>query len=163
MRVVTNRRLVEFAARHPEAARPLQAWRQLMEAQSYASFAELRQCFSSVDKVGDLHVFDTRVVELADVLVDSGQAETGAALEDLFVVITELIADYDRRHFLLPTLPPRDLLRFLMEQHGLTQSDRMRPANPPCPSSSSVIMQSLATRCAAAVRRCGYSTASASA
>lgn len=100
-----------------------------MEAQSYASFAQLRQCFSSVDKVGDLHVFDTRVVELADVLVDSGQAETGAALEDLFVVITELIADYDRRHFLLPTLPPRDLLRFLMEQHGLTQSDLPEAGN----------------------------------
>jgi mRNA interferase HigB len=56
--VITNRRLVEFAARYPEAARPLQAWRQLMEARSYASFAELRQCFSSIDKVGDLHVFD---------------------------------------------------------------------------------------------------------
>ena len=65
----------------------------------------------------------SRMVELADALVDSGQAGTGAALEDLFVVITELIADYDRRHFLLPTLPPRELLRFLMEQHGLTQSD----------------------------------------
>jgi HTH-type transcriptional regulator/antitoxin HigA len=65
----------------------------------------------------------SRMVELADALVDSGQAEAGAALEDLFVVVTELIADFDRRHFVIPMLPPRELLHFLMEQHGLTQSD----------------------------------------
>ena len=65
----------------------------------------------------------SRMVELADALVDSGQAGAGAGLEDLFVVVSELIADFDRRHFSMPVLPPRELLRFLMEQHGLTQSD----------------------------------------
>ncbi len=47
----------------------------------------------------------SQMVELADALVDSGHAEADAALEGLFVVICELIADYDRRHYALPALP----------------------------------------------------------
>ena len=31
MRVITNRRLIEFAQRHPAAGPPLQAWRKTME------------------------------------------------------------------------------------------------------------------------------------
>lgn len=58
MRVITNRRLVEFAARHPQAAVPLQVWRQCVEARDYANHAGFKQTFSAVDKVGDLYVFD---------------------------------------------------------------------------------------------------------
>ena len=58
MRVITNRRLIEFAQRHPAAGPPLQAWRKTMESTAFAGFSELRQSFGSVDKVGDLHVFD---------------------------------------------------------------------------------------------------------
>lgn len=58
MRVITNKRLVEFATAHPQAAEPLQAWRKLVECRSYAHFAELRDVFRSVDKVGDVHVFN---------------------------------------------------------------------------------------------------------
>ena len=58
MRVITNRRLVEFAARHPQATAALQLWRKRIEAGDYPSHAGLKQTFSSVDKVGDLHVFD---------------------------------------------------------------------------------------------------------
>ncbi|MBK7143943.1 MAG: helix-turn-helix domain-containing protein [Xanthomonadales bacterium] len=64
-----------------------------------------------------------RMVELSDALVKSGQANEGAALEGLFLVVCELIADHDRQHFVLPPVPPREMLRFLMNQHGLTQSD----------------------------------------
>jgi mRNA interferase HigB len=58
MRVITNRRLLEFAAVHPDADVPLQAWRALMHSHEFSSFSALRQLFGSVDKVGDLHVFD---------------------------------------------------------------------------------------------------------
>ena len=58
MRVITNRRLLEFAARHPAAGEPLQAWRRVMESRAFDGFSDLRQSFGSVDKVGDLHVFD---------------------------------------------------------------------------------------------------------
>jgi len=58
MRVITNRRLVEFAAKHPDAGLPLQAWRRAMEAHVFSDFSALREQFGSVDKVGDLYVFD---------------------------------------------------------------------------------------------------------
>lgn len=58
MRVITNRRLVEFAAVHTQAGEPLQAWRKLIECRSYANFAELRDVFRGVDKVGEVHVFN---------------------------------------------------------------------------------------------------------
>ena len=58
MRVITNRRLLEFAARYADAGEPLQAWRKVMEAGNYGNFAGLRQVFRGVDKVGDLHVFN---------------------------------------------------------------------------------------------------------
>lgn len=58
MRVITNRRLIEFAAIHPDAGIPLQAWRRAMEAHTFSTFAALRRQFSSVDRVGDLYVFN---------------------------------------------------------------------------------------------------------
>lgn len=58
MRVITNRRLLEFAARHADASEPLQGWRKVMECVGYANFAELRLAFGTVDKVGELHVFN---------------------------------------------------------------------------------------------------------
>lgn len=58
MRVITNRRLLEFSAIHHDASGPLQAWRKAMESAGFSSFAELREVFRSVDKVGALHVFN---------------------------------------------------------------------------------------------------------
>lgn len=58
MRVIANRRLVEFAIKHPDAGAPLQAWRRAIEAHVFSDFSALRQQFGSVDKVGDLYVFD---------------------------------------------------------------------------------------------------------
>jgi len=58
MRVITNRRLLEFSAAYPDASGPLQAWRKAMESTDFSRFAELRIAFGTVDKVGDLHVFN---------------------------------------------------------------------------------------------------------
>ena len=58
MRVISNKALVEFSDRHPEAAIPLQVWRRIMEEGHFPSFAEIRRAFNSVDKVGDYHVFN---------------------------------------------------------------------------------------------------------
>ena len=58
MRVITNRRLLEFSILHYDASGPLQAWRKTMETTDFAGFAELRAVFGSVDKVGELHVFN---------------------------------------------------------------------------------------------------------
>ncbi|NYT61876.1 type II toxin-antitoxin system HigB family toxin [Alcaligenaceae bacterium] len=58
MRVITNRRLVDFAAAHPDAGGPLQAWRKAMESHVFGDFASLPQQFGSVDRVGGLYVFN---------------------------------------------------------------------------------------------------------
>ncbi|NYT61875.1 transcriptional regulator [Alcaligenaceae bacterium] len=64
-----------------------------------------------------------RMVALADTLIDSGLAGESAELSDLFGLVSGLIADYDDKHHPLPAVPPREMLRFLMEQHGLSQAD----------------------------------------
>lgn len=58
MRLISNRSLVEFSARHPDAGQPLQAWRKILETNHFANFAELKTAFNSIDKVGEYHVFD---------------------------------------------------------------------------------------------------------
>jgi len=58
MRVITNRRLVDFSDKYPDSGTALQAWRRAMEAHVFSDFAALRRQFRSVDKVGDLYVFN---------------------------------------------------------------------------------------------------------
>lgn len=58
MRVITNRRLLEFSAVHHDANGPLQAWRKAMENVGFVSFSELREVFGSVDRVGEVYVFN---------------------------------------------------------------------------------------------------------
>lgn len=58
MRVITNRRLLAFSAIHHDASVSLQAWRKVLESTDFASFADLREVFRPVNKVGDLYVFN---------------------------------------------------------------------------------------------------------
>lgn len=58
MRVISNKPLRDFAADHPDADEPLQAWRKTVEATEFKSYADLKRSFNSVDKVGDCYVFD---------------------------------------------------------------------------------------------------------
>jgi mRNA interferase HigB len=60
MRVISNRRLVDFGQLHVDAAESLQAWRKLVESRAYQGFNDLKQTFRSADIVGDKHVFDIR-------------------------------------------------------------------------------------------------------
>jgi mRNA interferase HigB len=56
--VISNKALVDFAAAHPQAAKPLQAWRKLIETSAFAHFAALKASMNSVDRAGDFYVFD---------------------------------------------------------------------------------------------------------
>lgn len=58
MKLISNKALREFAAIHPDAEAPLQAFRHLVEKGRYDSFAALRATFRGVDKVGDRFVFN---------------------------------------------------------------------------------------------------------
>lgn len=58
MRVISNRILREFGKKHRDADMPIQAWRRLLEKNSFASFSALKSVFGSVDKVGEYCVFN---------------------------------------------------------------------------------------------------------
>jgi mRNA interferase HigB len=58
MHVITRKRLNEFAAKYPEANNALAAWYRQMKQNDFASIEELREVFSSADKVGKLTVFN---------------------------------------------------------------------------------------------------------
>ena len=57
-KLISNRAVREFAARHAEAAQPLQDFRRKIEKGSFGNFAELRAVFPAVDKVGERVVFN---------------------------------------------------------------------------------------------------------
>lgn len=58
MRVISNKALIEFSTKHPDANVPLQIWRKTIEAGTFAGFADLKRAFNAVDKVGAFYVFD---------------------------------------------------------------------------------------------------------
>jgi HTH-type transcriptional regulator / antitoxin HigA len=64
----------------------------------------------------------TRAVNAMNALLDAGAAEESHSLADLAAILGGLIGDYEARQFPVPDLPGREVLRFLMQQHGLTQS-----------------------------------------
>jgi mRNA interferase HigB len=58
MKLISNKPLREFAALHPDADAPLQAWRRLIERGDYDSFSAPPATFATVDKVGPRLVFN---------------------------------------------------------------------------------------------------------
>lgn len=58
MRVIAKRPLVQFWTKHPAAEKPLQSWLTICRTTDFQSFAQLKQTFGSVDKVGKFIVFD---------------------------------------------------------------------------------------------------------
>lgn len=58
MHVITRKRLNEFAEKYPETKTALAQWYRLVKKTDFASFAELRAVFPSVDQVGKLTVFN---------------------------------------------------------------------------------------------------------
>ncbi len=58
MRIISNKALIRFSVKYPETSGLLQTWRKLLEASSFASFADIKSAFNATDKVGDFYVFD---------------------------------------------------------------------------------------------------------
>ncbi|MEO5566439.1 MAG: hypothetical protein ABIR05_07260 [Luteimonas sp.] len=55
-------------------------------------------------------------------LLDAGAADESHVLADLAATLGELIGDYEDRQP-RPQVPGTDMLRFVMQQHGLSQGD----------------------------------------
>jgi HTH-type transcriptional regulator/antitoxin HigA len=66
--------------------------------------------------------YDAAVASL-NALLDAGAANEVDPLADLAATLGELIGDYDAAHYPAKDVAPGDMLRFLMDQHGLKQKD----------------------------------------
>jgi len=63
-----------------------------------------------------------RMLSLAEQLIDKGKSRTPEE-DQLFELVTRLIEDFEEEHYPIPDAPPHRILRFLMEQNDLRQSD----------------------------------------
>ena len=84
--------------------------------------------FKALSAVVPLHPIRSQVdydraVSVLNQLLDAGAANEGHPLADLVESLGELIGDYDDTHFQIPDAPPHVVLRFLMGQHNLKQTD----------------------------------------
>ena len=58
MRIITRKRLLEFAKKHPDCNTALESWYRIVKHTKFQSFAALKLTFPSADQVGKLTVFN---------------------------------------------------------------------------------------------------------
>ena len=83
--------------------------------------AKVNKSFAAFRAAASLDDHDS-LIALMDAVVESGQAGPGGPYEALFLVLSDLIEARDKREFPFPDATPAQAVRFLMEQHGLGQS-----------------------------------------
>ena len=64
-----------------------------------------------------------RTVAMMNSLLDVLGDQEDHALAGLLDLVSELVADYDASHHAIEASEPREVLRYLIEQRGLKQSD----------------------------------------
>ncbi|GAB1406842.1 hypothetical protein MASR1M8_07610 [Thermomonas brevis] len=100
---------------------------------------KVNKSFTAFRTAAGLGDYD-RLVALMDSVVESGEAGPGGDYETLFLTLADLIEAHDKRDFPMPDATPTQAVKFLMEQHGLTQSQLPEIGN------QSVVSQVLAGR-----------------
>ena len=58
MHIITRKRLLEFAGKHPNSSVPSDAWYRIVKNTEISNCSELRKIFPSAEKVGNLTVFN---------------------------------------------------------------------------------------------------------
>lgn len=58
MHIITQQRIWDAKKKYPKAANALDGWYRIVKKNKFESFSELKKCFNSVDKVGNMYVFD---------------------------------------------------------------------------------------------------------
>ena len=96
-----------------------------MNAQfAIAPIADAWDNFHATSRIG--HIADDKdyetATQLADELLDAGAMEDGHPQHSLFMMLSDLIYAYDQRHDPIPNVQGVQVLRFLMDQHGLKQT-----------------------------------------
>ena len=91
-------------------------------------FKALQKTWSAFDRVAHLRPIRTedeydRTVSLMNSLQDIVGDLEDHALSGLLDLVNELVADYAKTHFAIKASEPKEVLRFLIELHGLKQGD----------------------------------------
>jgi mRNA interferase HigB len=58
MHIITLKRLLDFAKKHPDCSTALESWYRIVKRTDFNSFNELRQTFPSADRVDNLTVLN---------------------------------------------------------------------------------------------------------
>ncbi len=92
-----------------------------------AMVAELTSHFQALASIVPLRSIRTgqdydKAVRVLNQLLEAGAGDEEHPLHDLFNTLGSLIAEYDDTHYPQEPVSPVDVLRFLMEQHQLSQS-----------------------------------------
>ncbi|MDH5561832.1 MAG: type II toxin-antitoxin system HigB family toxin [Deltaproteobacteria bacterium] len=58
MHIITRKRLLDFAKRHPGCKSSLESWYRIIKLSKFNTFAELRKVFSTADQVGKFTIFN---------------------------------------------------------------------------------------------------------
>ncbi|MBY0572888.1 MAG: hypothetical protein K2P84_04345, partial [Undibacterium sp.] len=76
-------------------------------------------------KVCTIHSADhySKMVSFMNGMIDVVGDQEDHELADFLDLIGQLVEDYDNIHHSIPKAAPHEVLRFLMEQHQLTQTD----------------------------------------
>lgn len=93
-----------------------------------ARLRKLATHFAAIEREVPLHPIRTEAeydaaVAAMNRLLDAGAADEKHPLANLVATLGEMIGDYDNAHYPLPEISGSDMLKFLMQQHGLKQGD----------------------------------------
>ena len=58
MRIITRKRILDFAQDHSDCATALDSWYRIIKKSTFGNFAELRATFPSADQVNGLTIFN---------------------------------------------------------------------------------------------------------
>ncbi len=97
------------AVKTPEPHAISQAWERLREAAGVSSVRTERDY--------------EQALAVINVLLDEIGENEDHPLADLLDYFAEQVKAYEDEHYQIPDAEPREVLRFLMEQHGLKQED----------------------------------------
>jgi HTH-type transcriptional regulator / antitoxin HigA len=64
-----------------------------------------------------------RIVSFLNDLLDNVGDDEEHELADLLELVGQLVEDYDNHHHAIPDAAPHEVLRFLLDQHDLKQTD----------------------------------------
>ena len=96
-----------------------------MNAVMIESIVSSWKALQAVSPLG--HIVDEKhydeVIALMDVLVDEGAMRPDHQWHELFATAADLVGAYETKHYPLPPVSGLQMLKFLMDQHDLKQSD----------------------------------------